>query len=75
MRETQPPFLAQEGTTMQITVQIKSVYGEDKVYPVCEKAKLFASIARTTTLTTATIERIKELGYTLKLDLPVDMFA
>ena len=48
---------------MEITVKIKSVYGTDKVYPVCDRAKMFASIADTVTLTEHTISNIKALGF------------
>ena len=51
---------------MNITVEIKSVYGEIKVYPVCEKAKAFALIAGTKTLTAGTLKLVRELGYTVK---------
>ena len=50
---------------MQITVKIKNVYGEDKVYPVSDEAILFACIAGTTTLTSSTINMIKQLGYSI----------
>tara|TARA_R110000796_G_scaffold65782_2_gene151791 strand:- start:6331 stop:6522 length:192 start_codon:yes stop_codon:yes gene_type:complete len=46
-----------------ITVRKKSVYGNDLIYPVCEKAKTFSSIAKTTTLRIGDIELIKKLGY------------
>ena len=49
--------------TMQITVQIKSVYGRDLVYPVCCKSRAFAAIAGTDTLTEFTVNKIKSLGY------------
>ena len=48
-----------------ITVKIKNVYGEKKVYPVSDEAILFACIAGTTTLTNSTINRIKQLGYSI----------
>jgi hypothetical protein len=48
---------------MNITVQIRQVYGNETVYPVCEKAKLFALIAGTKTLTLQAIAQIKLLGY------------
>ena len=51
-----------------ITVKIRSVYGEDKVYPVSEEAKLFANIAGTKTLTDYTIAKIKQLGYTIHVE-------
>jgi hypothetical protein len=54
--------------TMQaITVKIRNVYGEDKIYPVSDQAKLFANIAGTKTLTDYTIAKIKELGYTINV--------
>lgn len=52
---------------MKITVKLKSVYGKEKIYPVCEGAKVFAKIAGTTTLTRDTIEYIKELGYSIEV--------
>jgi hypothetical protein len=51
-----------------ITVKIRNVYGEDKVYPVSDEARLFASIAGTTTLTDNTIARIKQLGYAIRVE-------
>ena len=51
----------------QIIVEIKDVYGHDKCYPVCTDAKLFAKIAGTTTLTKNSIDLIKKLGYSIKI--------
>ena len=48
-----------------ITIEIKDVYGQPKVYPVCNRAKLFAEIAGTTTLLPRDIQRIQVLGYTV----------
>ena len=50
-----------------ITVKIKSVYGEEKVYPVWADAQTFAVLAGTRTLTIGTIEKIKRLGYSVEL--------
>jgi len=50
---------------MTITVQIKNVYGNETVYPVCEKAKTFAALAGHKTLTRHAIAMIKALGYTI----------
>ena len=47
---------------MNITVKIKNVYGEDKVYPACENSWRFAEIAGTKTLTPRTIRQIKAMG-------------
>ena len=46
-----------------ITIEIKDVYGQAKVYPVCDRAKIFAGIAGTKTLLPPDIERIQLLGY------------
>ncbi len=52
---------------MKIQIEMKEDYGETKVYPVCEKAKLFARIAGTKTLTRPVLEDIERLGYQLEL--------
>ena len=48
-----------------VHVRVMDVYGKRVVYPVCDKAKLFASIAGTKTLTDSTLMYIKKLGYRL----------
>jgi hypothetical protein len=50
---------------MQITVEIKSVFGNSTIYPACDKARLFAALAGTTTLTQNALRQIKSLGYTI----------
>ena len=47
---------------MNITVEIKTIYGVDKIYPACEVSRTFAKIAGTKTLTIETLEHIKSLG-------------
>jgi hypothetical protein len=53
--------------TNEITVQVRSVYGVVKYYPICDRAKLFAGIAGTVTLTPQALEKIRSLGETIKL--------
>jgi hypothetical protein len=48
---------------MNIIIQIKSVYGEAKAYPVDTAAKHFASIAGTKTLTKHTLANVLGLGF------------
>jgi len=50
---------------MQLVVTRKNVYGVERVYPICAKAKLFASISGNKTLLPEVIELIKKLGYNL----------
>ena len=51
----------------KITVKIRTVYGADLVYPVCEQAQQFAALSNTRTLTHRTIALIKSLGYTVQV--------
>ena len=51
---------------MKITVEVKEVYGNKTVYPVCETAKSFAALARTKTLTFDAIQIIKSMGYEIE---------
>lgn len=53
-----------------IEVQIRTVYGVDKVYPACPKATAFARIAGTSTLTDATLREIQTLGYEIVVTHP-----
>ena len=50
---------------MNLIVEKKNVYGVERVYPVCNKAKLFARISGNKTLLPEDIELIKKLGYKL----------
>ncbi len=52
---------------MDLIVSKKNVYGVERVYPVCNKAKLFATISGNKTLLPGVIKLIKQLGYTLKI--------
>ena len=54
-----------------ILVEIKQVYGEEKIYPVCLDSQTFAKIAGTKTLTRSTIAYIKEMGYTVEVQTQV----
>lgn len=49
----------------EIQVERRSVYGVMKYYPVCNNAKLFARIARTTTLTPEVLRHAQSLGFLL----------
>jgi hypothetical protein len=51
----------------EITIEIKNVYGEDKAYPVCDKAKLFTDIAGTKTLRPCDLNYIQQLGYKISV--------
>lgn len=55
---------------MGIQVQIKNVYGVEKIYPICAKAKIFANLVGQTTLTPRDISWIKQLGYEITVHQP-----
>ena len=46
-----------------IHVRVMDVYGRQVVYPVCDKAQVFAAIAGTTSLTETTLRCIRKLGH------------
>ena len=50
---------------MNITVEIRSAYGKEVIYPVCKDAKIFAVLVGQKTLTSTDIIHIKNLGYTV----------
>ena len=51
---------------MKIEVQVRNVFGNDLIYPMCNKAAKFCQIAGTKTLTQYDIKLIKELGYKIE---------
>ena len=52
---------------MRILVQIKNVYGNETIYPICDTAKNLARLAGTKTLTRESIAIIKTLGYQIEV--------
>jgi hypothetical protein len=54
---------------MEILVEVKSVYGKQLMYPVCDAAKLFASINGYKTLGPSVLADIKALGYTINVQI------
>lgn len=51
-----------------ITVNIKNVYGVERIYPVCDRAKLFARLVSQETLTRRDVDIIKQLGYEVRVE-------
>jgi proline racemase len=48
---------------LTITIQVDKAYGGFLFYPICEKAKTFAKLTKTKTLSYDAIKHIKELSY------------
>ena len=55
---------------MQILVEIKNVYGAEKIYPLCANGETFAKLAGTKTLTRDALQLIKSLGYSIEVKQP-----
>jgi hypothetical protein len=51
----------------KLQVEIKSVYGNEKIYPVNEAAKLVATLLRQSSLTQRDVGVLKKLGYTIEV--------
>jgi len=52
---------------MKIQVTIKNIYGNQLIYPVCQKAKYFAELTKTKTFNKNDINTIKKLGFEIEL--------
>ena len=46
-----------------LIVKKKNVYGNERIYPVCQDSIIFSYIAGTKTFCSTTIANIKKLGY------------
>ena len=55
---------------MQVTIEIKNIYGNETIYPVCDKALTFAKMLGQKTLTRKDLASIKALGFELSLKQP-----
>lgn len=53
---------------MKITIRIDKNYGIETAYPACERAKIFARIAGTKTLTTHALRDIAALGIEIEIE-------
>lgn len=49
----------------QITVDIRTVYGRETIYPACPTAQLLAELAGDKTLTRSSLDKIKRLGFAI----------
>jgi hypothetical protein len=55
---------------MTIQVTIRNVYGNELIYPVCDKAKALAHLTGKKTLSHYNVQTIKRLGYTVEVIAP-----
>ena len=59
---------------MEITINVRNVYGQEVAYPACVSSKRFARIAKTRTLTEDTLYQIKQLGYRVRIQRTMGKF-
>jgi hypothetical protein len=53
-----------------VVVSLRTVYGNQLIYPSCENAHRFANIARSKTLSSSAIQDIKVLGFEVVVRQP-----
>ena len=49
----------------KIRVQVRNVFGNDLIYPMCINSKRFTELTQTKTLTRDDVKTIKALGFTV----------
>jgi len=59
-----------EAKTMHALVTIKTIYGQDRVYPANDTAMALAALLGSKTFTREQIAKAKELGYTFEIKAP-----
>lgn len=58
-------------TNLDLTLEIKNLEEPDKIYPYCEKSKLFCELLKTQTLTHSDLNIIKKIGFNYVLNGPI----
>lgn len=53
---------------MNLTVKIKNVYGNEMIYPTCEKGLLLASLMGKKTFSNQDVLTLKKLGYAFQVE-------
>lgn len=59
-----------EAKTMHALVTIKTIYGQDRIYPANDTAMALAALLGSKTFTREQIAKAKELGYTFEIKAP-----
>ena len=55
-----------QGDFMTIQVRLKSVYGNDLIYPACTRAKIFTDLTGKKTLSRYDLNHIETLGFKIE---------
>jgi len=52
---------------MELEIQVKTVYGNELIYPINDKAMLLTKLLKKKTFTVNDLEILQELGYKFKI--------
>ena len=52
---------------MILTIEIKNVYGNNLIYPICDNAKIFTRLMGKKTFQNYELKEIEKLGYKIKV--------
>ena len=55
---------------MQLIVEVKSIYGVERIYAVCNNSKLITKLKQSKTLNKDDISILRELGYKSEIKQP-----
>lgn len=51
----------------ELTVEIKSVYGNELIYPACDTSRVLCRLMGKKTLSDNDVKQLKSIGYTFKV--------
>ena len=55
---------------MQLIVEIKNIYGVERIYDVCNNSKLITKLKQSKTLSKEDISILREMGYKIETKQP-----
>jgi hypothetical protein len=58
-----------------ITVSVRSIYGNETIYPACKMSAFFCGLAGTKTITSEMLRMIRAQGYEIEVEAPKLRFA
>jgi len=61
--------------SLHIVVEVRTVYGNEMIYPACEKAQSFCAIAGTRTLPRHLLKHITALGFEVRVAPAITVLA
>lgn len=53
---------------MKIIIKIINAYGNERIFPICDRARLFIALTNRKCFTRCDLEIIKQLGYEVEIE-------